>query len=109
VRLIDDLKDFFIVNPQALFPDHPNLWKNSEYVQSEAIALANDLVYNPKKIKWPKAHLLVEEFKISVQYSDITIEDLKSSDFIQELKESGLIDHTDVHYLADFGIAIKAT
>ena len=108
-RLIVDLRDFFIANPQALFPKHPSLWQNSDYVESEAIVCANDLVYNPKKIKWPKAHLLVEEFKLSVQYSDITIEDLKSNDFIKELKESGLIDHTDVHYLADFGIAIKAT
>lgn len=109
VRLIDDLKDFFTVNPQALFPKHPSLWTNIDYVKSEATALAKDLVYNPKKIKWPKAHLLVEEFKLSVLYSDITIENLNSNEFIQELNEAGLISHTDIHFLADFGIAIKVS
>ncbi|HEY3371695.1 MAG TPA: hypothetical protein VGK10_12640, partial [Prolixibacteraceae bacterium] len=109
VRLVNDLRDFFIANPKALFPKHSNLWTNADYVASEAIEFAQYLVYNPKMIKWPKAHLLVEEFKLSVQYSDITIEDLNNKDFIKELKESGLIDHTDIHHLADFGIAINAT
>jgi hypothetical protein len=104
-RLLKDLTDFFIANPKALFPDHSNLWQNNDdYVKEEAPALAEEIVY---KIKWPKAHLLVEEFKLIIQYSDITIEDLKNKDFISEIKEVGLINQKDINHLAEFGIGIK--
>lgn len=105
-RLLGDLKEFFLVNPQALFPKEPYLWTNREYVESEAIVFAQDLIYNPKKIKWPKAHLMLDEFKLSVQYSDITIEDLRNKEFIKELKEARLIGQADINFLAEFGIAI---
>lgn len=108
-RLLSDLKEFFLVNPKALFPEEPYLWTNKEYVESEAAAFAQDLIYNPRKIKWPKAHLMLDEFKLSVQYSDITIEDLNSNEFIKELKEARLIGQADINYLADFGIAIEVT
>lgn len=105
-RLLGDLKEFFLVNPQALFPKEPYLWTNREYVESEAIVFAQDLIYNPEKIKWPKAHLMLDEFKLSVQYSDITIEDLRNKEFIKELKEARLIGQADINFLAEFGIAI---
>ncbi len=50
-------------------------------------------------IKWPKAHLLLDEFKLSVQYSDITIEDLKNDEFIKELMEEGLIGQKELTFL----------
>ena len=104
-RLLNDLIDFFIANPKALFPKHPNLWSdNEDYVRSEATTFAEETIH---KIKWPKAHLLVDEFKLIKQYSDITIEDLKNKDFISEIKEVGLIDQEDINLLAEFGIGIK--
>lgn len=105
-RLLNDLTDFFIANPKALFPNHQSLWHNNDdYVKEEATTFAKEIVY---KIKWPKAHLLVEEFKLLIQFSDITFEDLKNKDFISELKEVGLIvDQGDVNDLAVFGKGIK--
>ncbi|MBW8325070.1 MAG: hypothetical protein K0M50_09940 [Prolixibacteraceae bacterium] len=105
-RLLEDLKDFFLVNPQALFPNDPYLWQNKAYIETEAKSVAQDLICNPKKIKWPKSHILLDEFKLSVQFSDITIEDLRNKEFIKELKEARLIGQADINFLAEFGIAI---
>jgi len=107
-RLLNDLTEFFIANPKALFPDHPNLWENNEkYIRQSAKSTANTIIYN---IKWPQAHLLVDGFKLIHQYSDITFEDLKSKQFIAELIECKLIGEEDKDKIADFrkGIEIKS-
>lgn len=105
IRLLADLIDFFIANPKALFPNHPNLWEgNLNYIKQSAKSKAEEVIF---RIKWPEAHLLVDDFKLSVQYSDITYEDLKSQDFVNELKECNLIDESDENRLAEFGKGVK--
>jgi hypothetical protein len=59
------------------------------------------------KIKWPKAHDLLDELSIELQYSDITFEDLKNETLIKELLECGLIDDADEKQLASFGKGIE--
>lgn len=104
-RLLDDLTEFFIANPKSLFPNHPNLWEgNEKYIQQSAKSIAEKVIY---RIKWPEAHLLVDDFKLSVQYSDITYEDLKSQEFVNELKDCNLIDEADVNRLAEFWKGVK--
>ena len=105
IRLLADLIDFFIANPKSLFPNHPNLWEsNQNYIQQSAKSKAEEVIY---RIKWPEAHLLVDDFKLSVQYSDITYEDLKSQEFVNELKDFNLIDESDENRLAEFGKGVK--
>jgi len=105
IRLLADLIDFFVANPKSLFPNHPNLWEsNQNYIQQSAKSKAEEVIY---RIKWPEAHLLVDDFKLSVQYSDITYEDLKSQEFVNELKDCNLIDESDENRLAEFGKGVK--
>lgn len=54
-----------------------------------------------------RLNLLVDEFKLLVQDSDIMFEYLKNKDFISEIKEIGLIDEKEMECLADFGKAIE--
>ncbi len=103
-RLLTDLTEFFIANPKALFPDHPNLWGgNKSYIQQSAKSRAEKIIH---QINWPEAHLLVDSFKLIYQYSDITFEDLKNEEFVSELAESGLINEADSNQLAEFGKAV---
>jgi hypothetical protein len=60
-----------------------------------------------KKIKWPNAHQLLDDFKFEVFFSDITFEDLKNDAFINELKGRGLIGKEDDENLATFGDGIR--
>ena len=104
-RLLDDLVEFFIANPKALFPEHPNLWENNnEYIEKAAKSAANTIIY---KIKWPQAHLLVDGIKLIHQYSDITFEDLKSNEFVAGLIECGLINEAEKDKIAKFGKGIS--
>lgn len=106
-QLLVDLEGFLIANPKALFPEHPHLWQdNQEYIQTAANSKAEEIIF---RIKWPEAHILVDEFKLEVQFSDITYEDLKNNQFIDELKENGLIGLEDENQLAEFGFGIEAT
>ncbi|SHJ10396.1 hypothetical protein SAMN05443429_10944 [Cruoricaptor ignavus] len=58
------------------------------------------------KVRFPKADKLFEDMKISVQYSDITFEDLKNKQFLDELISAGIIE--DSEQLTNFsrGIAL---
>lgn len=104
-QLLVDLVEFLEANPKALFPDHPHLWQNNqEYIRSAANSKAEEIIY---RIKWPEAHALVDDFKLEVQYSDITFEDLKNKQFIDELKDCGLINSADEHQLAEFSKGIE--
>jgi hypothetical protein len=104
-NLLTELKDFLKENPKTLFPSHPHLWQdNAEYIGESAKAKAEEIIF---KIRWPEAHLLVSEFKLEVQYSDITFEDLKNKQFIEELKACGLIDEKDENQLAEFSKGIE--
>jgi hypothetical protein len=108
-RLLTDLNEFFIANPKSLFPDHPKLWINNEpYIKQAAKSKAEEIIH--RYIRWPAAHLLVDEFKLIQQYSDITYEDLKSEQFIAELIECELISEKDKDKIAEFrkGIEIKS-
>lgn len=104
-RLLKDLIDFFINNPKAIFPNHPNLWEGStHYIEKESQSIANEIIYH---IKWPRAHLLVDKLKLTLHFSDITFEDLKNEEFINELFEKGLISEANKGQLANFGEAIS--
>lgn len=104
-RLMVNLEDFLVENPKILFPKHKHLWKNNEaYIQYAAMEEAKSIV---TKIKWPKAHDLLDELSIELQYSDITFEDLKNETLIKELLECGLIDDADEKQLASFGKGIE--
>ena len=99
-RLIVNLADYLAENPKVLFPVYAHLWKNNEaYIQYASMKEAKDIV---SKISWPKAHDLLDELSIDLQYSDITYEDLKNETFIKELHEWGLIDDADEKQLASF-------
>jgi len=103
--LLNDLAEFFIANPKALFPNHPTLWENNlDYVKKSAKSTADRIINH---IHWPLAHLLVDEFKLTLQYSDITVEDLKNEEFIKELFESELITEKDKDKIAEFGKGIE--
>jgi len=105
-QLGKDLEQFLKNNPIALLPEHSQLLENNEeYMNIEAKSKSDEIIH---RIKWPKAHELVSEFNLDIQFSDITIEDLKSDDFVNEIMESGLIDFKDVNQLAKFGLGIKA-
>jgi hypothetical protein len=83
------LADFLEANPKALFPEHPHLWQdNLEYIRIAAKNKSEEIIF---RIKWPDAHTLLDDFKLEVQFSDITFEDLKNEQFIGELKDCGLI------------------
>ena len=104
-RLVVNLADFLAENPKVLFPEHEHQWKNNEeYIQYASMEEAKSIV---TKIKWPKAHDLLDELSIDLQYSDITYEDLKNKTFIKELLECGLIDEADEKKLASFGKGIE--
>jgi hypothetical protein len=104
-RLIVNLADFLAENPKVLFPEYEHLWENNEeYIEYASKEEAMSIV---TKIKWPKAHDLLDELSIDLQYSDITYEDLKNKTFIKELLECGLIDDADEKQLASFGKGIE--
>ena len=99
-----DLEEFYIANPKSLFPEHKHLWDNKAYLKKTAKSNADNII---TKIVWPVAHILVDSLKLSLQFSDITYEDLKDPEFINELVEAKLIDKTDQSSLAKFGKAVK--
>jgi hypothetical protein len=103
-NLLKELTQFLKENPRTLFPQHPHLWENDlDYLQSSAESKASEIIY---RIKWPEAHVLISDFKMEAQYSEITFEDLKNKEFIKELKACGLIDTEDENQLAEFGKGI---
>jgi len=105
INLLKELTEFLKENPKTLFPEHPHLWETDlGYIQSSAESKALEIIY---RIKWPEAHFLISEFKLEAQYSDITFEDLKNKQFIEELKACGLIDSEDESQLAEFGKGIE--
>lgn len=59
------------------------------------------------RISWPVPHKLLSVMKLEVQYSDITYEDLKNTEYVEELKVCGLIEEADVNLLAEFGKAVS--
>ena len=105
--LENDLVNFLIANPKSLFPKHPSLWENNDnYLKQTAKDRAEKII---SKIAWPEAHILVDDFKLSAHYSDITFEDLKDPEFINELVEAKLIDEEDQNSLAKFGKAVEVS
>jgi hypothetical protein len=103
--LLNELQIYYEGNPQTFMAKHANLWKNEpEYVRLEAYNKANELIH---KLKWPKPHEMVEKFEFTVNYSDITYEDLKNEKFIAELKEKGLITSKDSEQLANFSKGVQ--
>jgi hypothetical protein len=104
-RLLRELTDFFIVNPQEissigdLFHEY-----DDDYIRQEAQNLASKTLW---KIKWPSPHELVNDFKLVTHYSDITFEDLSNKTLIEELKKRELITDIDINNLAEFGKGIK--
>lgn len=103
--LLVDLTEFLKANPKTLFPDQPHLWQeNLEYIHQSAISKSEKIVH---RIPWPEAHTLVEEFKLDVQFSDITFEDLRNRKFIGELKACGLINDEDENELAEFSVGLE--
>jgi hypothetical protein len=104
-NLLIDLAEFLVENPKTLFPDHPHLWQGEhKYIVQSAKTKAEEIIY---RIRWPEAHTMVDEFKLDVQFSDITFEDLKNKQFISELKEYGIINSADENQLAKFSKGIE--
>lgn len=105
-RLFNDLKDFLEENALEVFPKLVYLWKeNPDQLKLICQSEAEEIV--SRKINWPKPYQLVDKFKFIVHYSDITFQDLKNKEFVQELKEAGLINSNDENELAEFARAIK--
>ncbi|NVN96637.1 hypothetical protein HXX01_00035 [Candidatus Nomurabacteria bacterium] len=104
-RLLNELTDFFIENPQEI-SSIGDLFQSysDEYVMSEARNLANKTFW---KINWPSPHELVADFKLVRHCSDITFEDLSNKDLIEEFKKRELITDADINNLAEFGKGIK--
>lgn len=101
--LINDLVDFFIANPESISKDDIFLNADPVYKKQEAQNLASEVV---AKIRWPKAHELFGAMSIKWFFSDITFEDLKNEELIQELESRGIISDADVNKLASFGKGI---
>lgn len=59
------------------------------------------------EIHWPKADILMDEIKLEVKFSDITLEDLRNPQFVSELKNAGLITDEDENQLAEFSKGFK--
>lgn len=104
-QLLKDLEDFFVSNPKSLFQDDADFWaQDVVYITQVAKKRAQEVVH---RLKWPEAHELLNGFKVDLQFSDITFEDLKSKMFVQELKEHNLIDVADANQLAEFSKGVK--
>lgn len=104
--LLKDLIEFFSKNPSSLFSDDKKisyLVDNKDYVERFAKSEAERII---NKIKWPAPHLLLNELKLIVQYSDITYEDLRNKEFVKELRKCNLINESDKNRLAEFGKGI---
>jgi hypothetical protein len=99
-----DLIDFYLQNPEVISNDKLFLKSDDSYKHSEACNYAD---YTINRIKWPKPHELINEMKLSVFFSNITIEDLRNEEFRNELKENDLITDDDFDRLATFGKAIE--
>lgn len=104
VSLLENLKDFLTANPKILFPDNSLFQKDEQFVTIEAKTRAEKIIH---RINWPRAQDLVEDFKLDVQYSDITFEDLKNEQFLKDLFKIGLIDNADQEKLATFSKGIN--
>jgi len=96
-QLKNDLNDFFMANPQSLSP------QLNEYNPSRLKIAVEDkvgrLVYS---INWPEAKDLLQKIDLKANYSDITIEDLQSETFRNELLEIELITQEDLDTLVEF-------
>lgn len=104
-RLVKDLTEFFEANPKSMFAEKLHLFNyDIDDIKKLAEDKATGTIHN---INWPKIENLVKEFKLDVQYSDITYEDLTNPQFILELKENNLINADDVNELAVFGRTLK--
>jgi hypothetical protein len=104
-KIKKELIKFFKENSTTLFSDNFNFIRNDkDYLEAMAKEKAEEICF---RIRWPQAHILLSEFKLQVQYSEITFEDLKNGDFIAELVASGLISEEDVNQLAVFSKGIE--
>ena len=81
--------------------------KSKDEIAAEIIDYVNNVVI--KKIIWPDAHQLLEDFKFEVFFSDITFEDLRNEALIKELKGRGLLDKEDDENLAVFNKGVELT
>jgi hypothetical protein len=102
-KLEFDLSDFFFQNKEVLFKNKPFLNLENDYVLHEAKNLAKETI---SKIRWPKAIELLDVFKINTYYSDITFEDLKNKELVNELIDKGLINSYDINNLTQLGKGI---
>ncbi|HAC22752.1 MAG TPA: hypothetical protein DCF91_11785 [Porphyromonadaceae bacterium] len=102
-NLLSVLTEFFMLNKEELI-DKDSLFKNNiEYLDYLAKTKAEDIVH---KIKWPNAHELIKKLEVNIMYSDITFEDLKNKNLLNELVEKEIIDKSDFNELAEFSQAI---
>lgn len=99
------LKDFFVANPKAMSDKKHNLEQlDISTIEVYAVDKSQNVVQN---IIWPNGQKLVDGIKLDIQFSDITIEDLKNERFIKELKDIGLINDVDDDQLAVFGKGLE--
>ena len=98
-KLSKTLYDFLLSNPtddMKFFgaPNHPRMAK------SISDALVNNL-------KIPDIAVLLRNLKVEIQFSDITYEDLRNEELLNELKEKELINEADVHEITKFGSVVE--
>lgn len=108
-RVMVELNDFLIENPKAMFQKDNSPGQNDKaYIMQLA---KNQSAKTIHRIHWPEAHDLLAQFKLDAQYSDITLEDLKSESFVKEAYQAGLISHADMSELTEFskGFKIKSS
>jgi len=75
------------------------------------------MLYIPEKLQKPSHRKLCIKLRgqkhmncwtdLKLYFSDITFEDMKNKEFIQEFKEHNLTDVADANQLADFSKGIK--
>lgn len=103
-KVLAELRDFLIENPTAMFHGTDSPWlKDKAYIEQMAKSESEQTIQSI----WPKAHELLDNFNLDVQYSDITLEDLKNEEFVKELHRAKLINHADMNELTEFSKGLK--
>ncbi|AXJ01229.1 hypothetical protein CYPRO_1979 [Cyclonatronum proteinivorum] len=94
-----ELRAFLEENKEKILKERFKIYKNDKERMSYFI---NDYLQNIiNKIKWPKIPELIDRMMLTVRYSDITYEDLRDEEFLNELVEKGIIDSADYHQITD--------
>jgi hypothetical protein len=98
------LFDYYKKNPDKLFSEREPV--NQGLVESRAEDKINEV---NRRVNWPSSKELIDNFKLTVHYSDITIEDLKDKGFRAEIEKLGIISTSQIEELTKLtkGLPVK--